>query len=134
MVGKRACKPVSGTAKFMPALEILYLCQPKRKKDTWLSVNFTRVLHVGAVEGNTLSVSMCMNSYVSVLCVCLWDKCSASLLVEHRDRKVTDTSLSLGREPGLQDTTMGSSGWVAPRPEQLYKLAVPNTIQQKLPV
>ena len=62
---------------------------------------FMRVLYVGAVEGNALSVAVCVAVCVSVLCVgvCLWDMCSASLLVKSANGKAAAGSLSLDRGP-----------------------------------
>lgn len=47
---------------------------------------------------------------VYVLCVCLWDMCSASLLGEPAPRKGAAAAPSLGRHPGSLGTGMGSSG------------------------
>lgn len=53
---------------------------------------------MGAVEGSTFSVSICVTSLVSVLCMCMcvWDLSSTSLLVDPAKGKVAATSFSLG--------------------------------------
>ena len=51
---------------------------------------------------------MSVSSVSACLCVCLWDTCTASLLVEPASGEAAAVSLSLGR--GLQ--VPGTPGWV----------------------
>lgn len=54
----------------LPALVTSCLCQLKRRRAVgWLAC--VLFLGVGAVEGSTLSVTACVPSCVSVLCVCV---------------------------------------------------------------
>ena len=73
------------------------------------------VLHVGDVEGSTLSVAACIAGHVGVLCVCVWDTRLASLLVELANEKAAAVSIDLGWKSldlwaGLQGPAGGVTG------------------------
>lgn len=81
----------------VPALVTSCLCQPKSRRVLGCSCLCVRV------------------------CLCLWDTCSASLLVEPANRKVLAVYLSLGRDSWSGVQWLGSNG---PEQEQLEEVAV----------
>lgn len=76
-----------------------YTVQLKAPPCLWQSVGL-------AISMSCMCLCACVSVYNAV-CLCLWDTCSASLLVEPIARKAPAASLSLGRDL----RPLGALGW-----------------------
>lgn len=76
------------------------LSLPEKRGRGWLCLGVMWVLCVGAGVSSASPVAACLTSCLSVLCVCLWDTCTALLLVESAHGKAGAAFLGLGRDSG----------------------------------
>lgn len=98
-------------------------CEPREGCECFgcLCLCLTLVLCAGGVVGSTSSVALCATRHVSVLsvcvlCLCVWDLCSASLPGEPANRQVVAMSPCLGRDPwspgaGLDPSRQAGGSW-----------------------